>query len=61
VADVPAEMMVNVTEYGTYRIEVTIRPKVGEEIVRPVEFYAKEANLAAEKIPQLMPGANLPE
>ena len=48
VADVPAEMMVNVTEYGTYRIEVTIRPNVGEEIVRSVEFYVKEPNLAAE-------------
>jgi hypothetical protein len=61
VADVPAEMLVNVTEYGAYRIEVTIRPNVGEEIVRSVEFYATDPSLAAEVIPPPIFGVRLAE
>lgn len=61
VADVPAEMMINVAEYGTYRIEVTIRPNVGEEIVHSVEFYVKEPNLTAEIISSPIFGTRLAE
>jgi hypothetical protein len=42
-ADLPAEMILNVSEYGTYRIEAAVQPMDGKEDSKSIEFYVVEA------------------
>ena len=47
--DMPAEMMLNCSEYGTHRIEVSMELPDGDEIKGHVDFYVREK---APPIPQ---------
>jgi hypothetical protein len=49
--DLPVQLVLNVSEYGTYRIEATAQPTDGPEVSNHVEFYVMEAPSAGASEP----------
>jgi hypothetical protein len=38
-SDLPAEMLLTFSEYGTHRFEVAVQTSIGEEMKEQIEFY----------------------
>lgn len=58
--DLPVQLMLNVSEYGTYRIEATAQPIDGPEVSNQVEFYVMEAPSAGISEPIMTAASPVP-